>query len=1062
MRNLAFSVLVLLLLASSAMAQIPDPETQRRSTSYWELEKYRQILYDEGTVIRGNDGNLLEVWVSDAMSSDDIIAWNDSLKYQGGGTMIFTDRGIKVDTTIYFGPNTLYMGIRGDDGATQDEMYRSEIMLNPGVTNHHMDLFAPDPEYLDRSLHVPYGCASCPGGDFQVGDDVTFTGGARGVIKSIWSGTPDTMNVLMSIKTPDPVNTDSIIENGGDGDRGAVTGDTRKNKYTGDYSLGYIRSTKWRDLRISVNTDVYKAPISASMAGIRAAGVLELEISNNRITNFLFPIISTANECDSLFFQTDGNWETKNWFPQIFGNTIANTGYTNSTHWDSVAAGGAGGRDTMKAYGGAGITLAIANGADVYGNSIAFSGGPAIWVPMASSINIHDNGIENGLPADTLNPWVIVGFWDTDDLIHSPTDVAEWADYDSTHLLVNSEFTDCAVYNYVPAQNDLKQHLKLRNVKIMNNRIESNRSTQLENLFIGWNAKATEVYGNNFSRNLTAGEGNNYPCFTDKGEATLIGNNSWPHGGRAQGGAGWGYTEKSLNHAMRTRTAGGEIFLGPYTYYIDFDTTYINPDGYIEVPSNTHLVGVPGVTRIKISDGFDDESGAGPPYRYNWFTFRGMFNIGSNDSNITIENIIFDGNTNARSGVNNNNEAAIGIGHRSSNNSAKNIEIRNCEFIGWNRSIWIKLDNNAGNKIDGLNIHHNIFRPRVHVDGTSHQCVAFDIDVVLPDTIAGMQIVDNKIIDGGISVIWHDGSNDPNKYNGRFPVWIVPNASIYHSVIDRNFVSIESDTTWNGSSHSRVDTMWVDYDYSGTSVGYADHFYDVGAMYIDTMKVGTESYGDHGETPSYVVEDVTASNLGPTEGGPAMAIGSDGEVHIAYFDSVSITDTDLMYVSRDPNTGVFSSPVAIDEGPGGGASYVKSTGLNLLVDSNDIPHVFYENTQGAVGRELIHAYQSGASWILDSTGLGGVEGASATTYGGTYHNDRSASVFNYATGDTFFVSYIRLGVGTDSLYIAKGVTGSWADKLVSSQLADASSPTVYADTVGDIHVTYTTKGLWKE
>lgn len=708
--------------AFALMGTIPDPNTQRRGTTYWEITKYRELRQDQGFIVRDNSLRPIEVWVNPGMVSADILAWNDSLKKHGGGTMYFTGNMNLIDTTIYFGPNCHYIGVQGDSSSRQS-MAKPILRLNPNTgTRNHMDLFAPDPAYL---------------------------------------------------------NTVSI------------------NPWTNDEGSGWISNVTIKNLRLEIATGAAEAHRSANKAAIRFAGVTESEISNNDINNFLYGIVVTANECDSLFFQGDGEWTTKGWNNEIYGNTVSNTAYTS----DSSGVAGwwwtHGAKDTVEKYRGFGYGLIVSNLIEFHNNDAAFSGGPELFVPLISKANIYSNGFENTINADTLNPDVILGFY-------TPG-------YDSTHPLVNSEFIDCAEYNYGDNTWNFNNR-GTRGITFANNRFETDDLAHYSNLYIGWNAKATEVYGNMFSKISGNIETHHRLVVQDFGQSTAWGINSWPPDGRAEN---WLPGEKALYHNIKSQPNGGTIELGPHTYNVDIGTTDIGPTAatdWLDVPSNVTIKGISGKTKILFDAG---NSTADSTMLNRMDANRGFFNI-VGDSNIIIQDVIFEFPAitpadsikwNQTAANLDNKLIGIQIGFSSGDNVTKNVTIKDCVFKGFVHGIGFGNDG----KYEGITIVNNTFEPQTGLNlalGTT--AIRFDGLTTAGDTAKGITIKDNICIDNGIKTM----VTATTITNGRWPEEINKLNNMIHSVIENNYCDVKVTTAAN-----RADTSFSYYAFSSSGTG---------------------------------------------------------------------------------------------------------------------------------------------------------------------------------------------------------------------------------------------------
>jgi hypothetical protein len=430
-----------------------------------------------------------------------------------------------------------------------------------------------------------------------------------------------------------------------------------------------------------------------------------------------------------------------------------------------------------------------------------------------------------------------------------------------------------------------------------------------------------------------------------------------------------------------------------------------------------------------------------------------MFSIAEDDSNISIENVIFDANNDGQDNMSaaGNYHAAIGLGHRSGE-GASNVTIRNCVFIDWGRAFWMRMENNGGAVLRNVLIEDNVIIPRVRLPSPTQtdqlEAVAFDIDIADPDSIIGMVIRNNLIIDNGIHTI-RPYSSTQTKYDAQFPVSIVTGSNIFDTIIEGNIVDVVSDTTKStGAFHGRQDTVWTDYSFSGNAggVSFLDEFYDIAELKTNLSKVGVHEFGTDGDLPSWAFDDIGAEGDGTIGSGtPNIVVDSDDNVHVTFYDAVGIgSGPDIMHVEKHWRKENLSSEVVVDDGVGTGGgggdptTWV-SNGTNLVIDNSDGLHTFYWNLFEGIfgaGYQLTHTYETTpGNWTKELTG---VMTHSGDNLGGEAHNDKAAVYMRYDAADTFMVAYTN--TTTDSLSLVRGTTGSWTDANLYYGGSGASNP----------------------
>jgi hypothetical protein len=563
------------------------------------------------------------------------------------------------------------------------------------------------------------------------------------------------------------------------------------NPWTGEPGKGFVRNVVIENLRLDVGTGSHRGEVyqSVPQAGVFLAGTTESRVENNFILNYLFGILATANECDSLFFRGDGDWSTKGWHNEIRGNSIANGGWR--TKWN------AGARDTMAVYGGAAILGVASNGVLIENNSLSFTGGPEIWLPHVSSALVTGNGIENRAEPDTLSPHVLIGYWEGEVSYKAETIPGVRNPYDSTHVYVNAEVADCAMYRYEGGTNNFAARGS-RGVVLEDNRFELENPNYYPHIFVGPNARRTEISGNTLSGASNAIYAHH--TVIDFGYGTILRDNAYPQDGPMGSNAdrrSWKSGDKALWHHLASQPGGGVIYLEPITYYVDFSPDI--PSGHLRIPSNTVVQGVPGKTVIKVDDDID-------PAR--WDSDRGVFAIDHNSRNIVIRDITFDGNSSNQTGFTTEElwerkHIAIGIGESagSPTDVVSEVTIEDCRFRDFVCSIAI----NSSCSFRGIRVRSNTFVPQISTAGRTvdPNTVAIRHEITNPvHETKGLSIRDNLIVDRGIGSL-------PGSPSDRVPCYLPSNTRnggtnrVYLSVIQDNFVDVRAATR-----AARVDTLW--------------------------------------------------------------------------------------------------------------------------------------------------------------------------------------------------------------------------------------------------------------
>jgi len=477
---------------------------------------------------------------------------------------------------------------------------------------------------------------------------------------------------------------------------------------------GYISGVviKGLDIDIATNTGTRKLSSTVPQIGIDFRGVSDSEISDCYINNYLYGIVVSANYCDQIFYDNDNDWSTKAWVNRIYGNTIVNTGWTSI--WST------GGQDTLTAYGGAGIVLIQANNALVYNNDIGYRYGPKLFWASGESY-VYANDFESSQASDTTAPYVVIGFWD------EAEGQAGFGAYDSSHALVQSDSLTCPYYNWNGPGTNTNYYIPGPSGSFTGNRFEQGEAQHWYNLYIGSNTRRVTVDQNHFSYNSQISGGpplkfSTYRISVMKNtspEARCI-LNTWPQDGPSALGSDRSFVlgDKAIWHALQSQPNGGVVNMPEGTYYIDFSADIIGDS--LEVPSNITLKGVPGKTIFKIAGDINSSS---------WADSTGMLFIPPGAENITIRDIIFDGNaveqdSSVATGQWDNSSdwqyrhigIVVGSNSSSLSGNAQRVLIENCVFQDLTCGVWVWAKDDS---VRGIRVLDNEFIPTTFFD-TSH------------------------------------------------------------------------------------------------------------------------------------------------------------------------------------------------------------------------------------------------------------------------------------------------------------------------------------------------------
>jgi hypothetical protein len=408
---------------------------------------------------------------------------------------------------------------------------------------------------------------------------------------------------------------------------------------------------------------------------------------------------------------------------------------------------------------------------------------------------VQGNGIENAAPEDTLAPHIVVGYWAGEVSCKSQVVPKVRNPWDSTHVFVNAELEDCAQYRHEGKQANLAGR-GARSVMLTGNRFELENANYYPHIFIGPNARSTVIVGNTFSGSSQGVARHN--TVVDYGYGTTLRDNAFAHDGSAGApgkGRAWKSGDKALWHELNSQPNGGVILLEPITYYLDFSADV--PADCLRARSDLVIQGVPGKTVLRLDDDVDPK---------RWRDGHGLLFVGNGSANVTIRDIIFDGNAANQESFETAAEweakhVAIGLGELAGKPSdrVENLTIENCVFEGFVCSIAI----NAGCNFSGIRIHDNTFVPQTATAGRDVDPATSAIRhgaLEKPFTATGLMVTNNVIVDNGIGRLLG---------GGRVPCDFPSNPRdgganrLFASVIKDNFVDVRVPT-----KAARVDTLW--------------------------------------------------------------------------------------------------------------------------------------------------------------------------------------------------------------------------------------------------------------
>lgn len=187
-----------------------------------------------------------------------------------------------------------------------------------------------------------------------------------------------------------------------------------------------------------------------------------------------------------------------------------------------------------------------------------------------------------------------------------------------------------------------------------------------------------------------------------------------------------------------------------------------------------------------------------------------------------------------------------------------------------------------------------------------------------------------------------------------------------------------------------------------------------------------------------------------TSGAPTIAVSSEGDVHIAFYDSTAFA-YDLKYLFK-PAGGAFNPAVAVD------AEGVVGADPSIALDADGGVHVSYSRVDQ---NNLRYAYKAaGGAWSTEN-----VDGVAPAEEVG-----RASSIKVDAAGGVH-VSYKGLGVAKGLRYAYRASGGTWAIEKVdvatdagwdSSLALDGQRVLIahYDITTGDLKLARKTEGAW--
>ncbi|MDG1550261.1 MAG: putative Ig domain-containing protein, partial [Candidatus Poseidoniaceae archaeon] len=252
----------------------------------------------------------------------------------------------------------------------------------------------------------------------------------------------------------------------------------------------------------------------------------------------------------------------------------------------------------------------------------------------------------------------------------------------------------------------------------------------------------------------------------------------------------------------------------------------------------------------------------------------------------------------------------------------------------------------------------------------------------------------------------------PNEFNLTIDVVMSPTATPTNTG-----GAIPSGLIDNGNYAGKHSSIAVD-QYGNTHIVYAIGPTVSGNAY--QLRYATDESG------SWVVSILDPSYAGKS--GTSIAIGSNDNIHVSYFDDYV---GDLLYLKYDGSS--WSVPLSLDNTGGMYSS--------LAIDSSDNPHiVYYDNDV----QNLDYVRYDGSSWsspiAIESSGNVGIHPSLAID-----------------SSDNLHVAYRDASFGHLE-YVTASIGGSWSSPYQLYTPGNPFYPSLKIDSLGNIHVTFTDRG----